>query len=140
MLSTMIPTIASRADTAAPLPLRQVRVQSSLPYNSDSKCHPLLEMRYCVADREASGTAGQGAEQAALHVSGAGRGVRGVEAHHFAGHDRPCRHGRSLALYFGAGWRVLAAAGWQAALPLVDGGRGVGFDRLLRGTAPLPGL
>src|SRR3712207_3337016 len=91
-----------------------------------------------VAHRQTAGTARQGANQAALHGAGAGRGVRGQQAHDAEGPARPRRDGRAAPFDAGTGRRVLAPAGRSAALAFSDGGRSAGADRLLRGLAALP--
>src|SRR3712207_3703008 len=84
-----------------------------------------------VAHRQAPGTARQGADQAALHGGRAGRGVRGQYALDAEGPARPLRDGRAAPFDAGAGRRVLAPAGWSAALAFSDDGRSAGADSLL---------
>src|SRR3712207_9575479 len=91
-----------------------------------------------VTHRQEAGTARQDADQAALHGGRAGRGARGQQTYDAEGPARPLRDGRDAPFDAGAGRRVLAPAGWSAALAFSDGGRSAGADRLLRGLAALP--
>src|SRR3712207_5323302 len=116
------------------LPLGDV-LDRSLTYNGDSKSHLFSWFGgERVAHGQAARATRQGADQAALHGGGAGRGVRCFQAYHAARPAGALGHGRAAALHAGAGRGVLAPSGGQEALAVFDGGRGTGPDRVLRGS------